>query len=285
MSQPQPTSVSSTKKILLIIVGIYGLFALSNRLFSSEETNSITKKSSLDSNYGQELIDAGLPVHLAKLIRRLRKLGGIGTTWDEAGGAEGTYASRLEEFRKEALSLPDSLIDELTQILESKEGGPISEYDRYLAIHLLTQLPADLAVPLLKEEVLRPLPAWPEKNDGEISLLIETIMARKFAAIESLTKSARDFVLDLIESPQTRSALKRVAVQALILTDIFPLNTVKEIKPLLKHSDYYMIAPFIQPKSQANYRAYFLGKTNRATKRHLTGNPTIDAGSLTGETP
>jgi len=285
MSEAEPISMSSTKKILLIILSIYGLFALSNRLFSSGEATSVTQGASLDSNYGQDLIDAGLPSNLAKLIRRLRKLGGISTTGDEAGRASVTYASRLEDMRKDVVSNPDTLMHGLTQVLASKEDGPISEYDRYLAVHLLTQLPADLAVPLLKEEVLRPLPDFPDNHQGEIALLIQTIMARKFAAVEALTHSARDFVLDLIEAPQTRSALKRVAVQALILSETSHLETIKEIEPLLKYTDSYMIAPFIQPKNQANDRTYFLGKTERAAKRRLTGNPTIDASLVTGDAP
>lgn len=275
MTDSNHQSSSSLWKIPIILVGIFLLFVISDHWLEPPQKfiPSILPFLSGTTEYGSELTDTEIDPGMKRFLSRVHRLSGNFSQNEANNDATISYNKQVEDFRKDFNTSPDSVLKIAERVLES---NAVSDFEKYLTVHILTRLPIEQTEELLKTEIERPLPVSGTGNEDGLAV-IES-MARKLAAIEAIANSDRDYLLDLIENPETRSAVRRAAVIAYINSDSAPAEAVLEIEPLLKKNDAYMLQEFLYPKSQEAVRLEFLPNEKMISKRNRqkTGNPTLD---------
>lgn len=242
-----------TKKILLglipsvIILAVYiGVLEIQKRADAKNE--KVVAGQALTEDEEDEEID--------EMISILKDYGGMGNYRDRATTAKEDYDDIQLELEEKFEEDPQKVIKPIEEILALEAGE--GETEKFLAIHALGKLPLEQTTPIIKKEIEKELPELEGEGEYAEDLVIQAI-ARKMAGVEALVRSDPDYILDLIEDPDTNRAVKRAAVEAYIESDDNPEEATAEVKGLLTRQEEYMVKPFEDKVSQTTIKDFFLG--------------------------
>ncbi|MBI2340811.1 MAG: hypothetical protein HYU99_10700 [Deltaproteobacteria bacterium] len=233
-----------TKRISIILLSIT-VIAACLYFLQTGKTGKITAGSSLEENDEEEMVGI------------LRDYGGMGDYEASGYSAKQDYESIQTELQEKFDEDPQKVIKPIEALLD-REPGEL-ETEKFLAIHALGKLPLEQGAPILKKEIEKELPDTGEGEGEEGTDVVIQALARKMAAVEALADHDPDYLLDLIEDPDTNRGVKRAAVEAYILTDDDRQAAVEEVRRLLSREEKSLLVPFDRGAGETMIKDFFLG--------------------------
>lgn len=188
----------------------------------------------------------------------LQVMGGIHLPEDPNVTAKQAYDQAVDDVKALYQNNPDETILVLGDILTDPEDDLAAE--KYLAVHALSQLPAEDTLDVLKDEVEKPLPEFSEE-DAE-NMEAQELVARKLAAIRAIGKSDPEYLLDIVGDEEAAAPLKKEAIAGYLKEAKNKSQALANLRTLLPARDQKFLAPFTQrdPNPDAA-KTYFLGET------------------------